>query len=69
MTTDARARRQFSEGLALLEEGCRKLRLAVEIERTLKDSSEPGEGIQPPARLSPCARGDVAGSDQRKGVQ
>lgn len=67
MTTDARARRQMSEGLALISDGIQKVRLAVEIERTLRDSSEPdGDGVTP-VRLSPCARGDTM--RPRKDVQ
>ena len=41
MTTDARARACYSEGLGLLEQAIRKLRIGVEIERTLQDNSEP----------------------------
>ncbi|WP_290747805.1 hypothetical protein [Henriciella sp.] len=58
----------MSEGLGLIVEGFRKLRLAVEIERTLKDTSEPdGTGDDGPARLSPCAQGVVG--TQRNGIQ
>ena len=41
MTTDARARTAYSEGLALIEKGIQRLRIGVEIERTLNDRSEP----------------------------
>ena len=66
MTTDARARRQFSEGLALLEDGIRKLRLGVEIERTLHDTSEPDSVGKDAVRLSPVVRN---GQTQRTDVQ
>lgn len=55
MMTDERASRNYSEGLSLIEQGIRKLRVGVEIERTLRGRA-PDEGNETPARLSPCAR-------------
>ena len=63
MTTDARASRQFSEGLSLLIDGMQKIRLAVEIERTLHGTSEPDGAGKDTARLSPCARNGQGRSD------
>lgn len=68
MTTDARARTAYSEGLALLEKAIRQLRIGVEIERTLNDRSEPAAAGTCSDRLSrnnrpgggispPCAKG------------
>ncbi|RIJ15982.1 hypothetical protein D1227_06275 [Henriciella mobilis] len=61
MTTDARARTAYSEGLALIEKGIQKLRIGVEIERTLQDKSEPAAAGTCSDRLS---RNNRPGGDE-----
>ena len=67
MTTDARARRQMSEGLGLIVKGFQKVRLAVEIERTLYDTSEPDGATRSSVRPTPCAQ--LRGKAPRTDVQ
>ena len=61
MTTDARARACYSEGLGLMIDGLRKLRIGVEIERTLNDTSEPAAAGTCSDRLS---RNNRPGGDE-----